>query len=303
MRNWLRRVLAILKETWNELRRDNALMLAAAVAFYATFSLAPLLLLLLHAGALFFGRDAARAQLLEFVRDTAGPNAARAAGRVLASASDADGGVTAVSVILLLLASSAVFRHLKAALNLVLDVPTKEDGGFLRYLKNRAFAAVMAVTGIVVVVSALGATAVLAWLRANAPEALGRAAVVWRGAELLISFAVIAAVFAAVLKFVPDIRMKWRFAGGGAALAALVFTAGQSLISVYVSRTRFTAAYGAAGSVVLLLLYVYFTVAVILAAAELTGILARRDREFRDEQRRLQDDEHYQPRKTNQTSV
>ena len=298
MRNWLRRAMAILKETWDELRRDNALMLAAAVAFYATFSLAPLLLLLLHAGALFFGRDAAREQLLSFLRDTAGPNAARAAGRVLAAASDADGGVTAVSVILLLLTSSAVFRHLKAALNLVLDVPTKADGGFLRYLKTRAFAAVMAVTGIVVVVSALGATAVLAWLRANAPDALGGLAVVWRGAELLVSFGVIAAVFVAVLKFVPDIRMKWRYAGAGAALAALVFTGGQSLITAYVSRTRFTAAYGAAGSVVLLLLYVYFTVAVILAAAELTAILARRDREFRDDRRRLQDGQHYHPRKS-----
>lgn len=298
MRNRLQHAMGILKRTGEQLRRDNAMMLAAAVAFYATFSLAPLLLLLLHAGALFLGRDAARQQLLDFVRDTAGPDAARAAGRVLIAASEADGGVTAVSMILLLLASSAVFRHLKAALNLVLDVPTKEERGFLRYLRNRVFAAAMAVTGIVVVISALGATAVLAWLRANAPESLGSAVVVWRGAELLVSFGVIAAVFAAVLKFVPDIRMKWRHAVAGAALAALLFTAGQLLISMYVSRTDFAAAYGAAGSVVLLLLYVYFTVAVILAAAELTEILARNDREFRDDRRRLQDGHHHHPRKS-----
>lgn len=301
MRDWWRRAGAILKATWDELRRDNAMMLAAAVAFYATFSLAPLLLLLLHAGAVFFGRHAAREQLLAFVRDTAGPNAARAAGRILVAAADADGGVTVVSVILLLIASSAVFRHLKAALNLVLDVPTKKDGGFLRYVKNRAFAAVMAMTGIVVVISALGATAVLAWLREHAPDALVRAAVIWRGAELLISFGVIAVVFAAVLRFVPDIRLKWRHTGAGAALAALVFTLGQFLITVYVSRTRFTAAYGAAGSVVLLLLYVYFTVAVILAAAELAEILARRDRDFRNDRRKLQDGEHYEARKSDET--
>lgn len=300
MRDWLRRAGAILKATWEELRRDNAMMLAAGVAFYATFSLAPLLLLLLHGAALFFGRDAAREQLLGFVRDTAGPNAARAAGRILVAAADADGGVTFLSVILLLLASSAVFRHLKAALNLVLDVPTKEDGGFLRFVKNRAFAAVIAVVGIVIVITALGATAVLAWLRGHAPDALVRRDVIWRGAELLISFAIINAVFTGVLKFVPDIRMKWRRAAGGAALAALVFTFGQFLISVYVSQTSFTAAYGAAGSVVLLLLYVYFTVAVILAAAELTEILARRDREFCDDRRRLQDEGEYRPRKSDE---
>lgn len=298
MRACFRRTAAILKATWRELQRDNAMMLAAAVAFYATFSLAPLLLLLVRAGAVLFGRAAARQQLLDFIAGTAGPNAARAVGRIIVAASEADGGATAVSVVVLVIGSSAVFRHLKAAMNLVLDVPTRQDGGLMRYLRNRAFAALMAMTGIVIVITALGTTSVLAWLRANAPYALGRVALVWRGAELLVSFAVIAIVFAAILRWVPDIRMKWRHVGAGAALAALVFTAGQFLISVFVSRTRFTAAYGAAGSVVLLLLYVYFTVAIILAAAELVEILARRDGDFRRHRRRLQSDRHHEPRKS-----
>lgn len=292
------RIKRVLKDAWDEWKHDNAMMLAAAVAFYATFSLAPLLLLLLRAGAAIFGRAAARAQMLELVRDTAGANAARAVARVLAAASENDGGATAMSILLLLIASSAVFRHLKQALNLVLDVPTQADRGVVRFLKNRAFAALMALTGIVLVVGALGATAVLAWMRARAPQAIMRAVAVWRVAELLVSFAVLMLVFASILKFVPDIRMKWRHVAAGASLAALAFTAGQSLISVYVSRTSFSSSYGAAGSVVLLLLYVYFAAAVILAAAELTEVLARADRDFRSDRRRLQDRQQYQPRKT-----
>lgn len=300
MPDWLRRIPAFWKLTREELRRDNAMMFAAGVAFYATFSLAPLLLLLLRGGAVLFGHQAARNRLLGFMEDAAGASVAAAAGRVLRAASQADNGATAASAILLVIAASAVFRHLKAALNVVLDVPTREDGGFLRYLRNRAAAAVMAVTGIMVVTGALAATAVLAWIRAHAPGTFGRLELVWRGAELLVSFAVLTIVFTAVLKFVPDIRMKWRHAGTGGALAALVFATGQFLIGVYVSRTRFTAAYGAAGSVVLLLLYVYFTVAVILAAAELMEVVARGDRDFREERRRLQDGRRYRRRKSDE---
>lgn len=298
MHERLRRIGSVLKATWQEWKGDHAMMLAAAVAFYATFSLAPLLLLLLHAGAIVFGRDGARAQLIEFVRDTAGGSAARAVGRLVAAASETEAGATAVSAVLLIATASAVFRHLKMALNLVFDVPTRKEHGVLRFLRARAFAALMAVIGILLLVSALGVTAALAWLRQNAPQIIGDAAVLWRGAELLVSFTVVAVVFAAILKFVPDFALRWRHAAMGAAIGALVFSAGQLLLSVYVARVRFTAAYGAAGSVVLLLVYVYFTVAVILAAAELTEVLARRDDEFRDARRRVQDDQHYQPRKS-----
>jgi membrane protein len=290
-------VTAVARAAWQEWKRDNAMMLAAAVAFYAIFSLAPLLLLVLNAGALFYGRTAARAELLEFVGHTVGSGASRAVGRVLAAAAESNAGATAISVVLLLLGASAVFRHLKTALNLVLDVPTPEQRGILRYLRSRLFAAAAAVSGIVVLIGALGVTAGLAWLRVNAPEVVGRAPALWRGGEVLVSFVVLVVIFGAILKFVPDMALTWRSTGLASALAAIVFTCGQLLIGLYVARVRFTAAYGAAGSVVLLLVYVYFAVAVILAAAELMEVLARRDDEFRDQRRRLQKEQHYQPRK------
>lgn len=299
MRPRLRRIGTVLRAGYDEWNRDNAMMLAAAVAFYASFSLAPLLVLLLNAGALLFGEEAARRRLLQFVTDAVGADAARAVERLIVAASQTDAGTTAVSVVLLVLSSSAMFRHLKVALNIVLDVPTKDEGGVLRFLKKRLFAAVVAIAGIVVVLSALGATAALAWLRANAPEMIG-GAMVWRGAELLVSFGVVTLVFGAILKFVPDIELKWRYVAICAPLAALLFVTGQFLISIYLARARLTAAYGAAGSVVLLLVYVYFTVAVLLAAAELTEIFARNDAGFRHDRQRLQEGERYHARKTGQ---
>jgi membrane protein len=293
----LQAVLALLRSAYEEWKRDNALMLAAAVSFYATFSLAPLLVLLLNAGAFVFGEHAARSRLLEFVDDAVGAKAARAVERLILAASKTDAGATAVSVVLLVLASSAVFRQLKIALNIVLDVPTKRDRGMLRFLKTRGFAALVAVIGIVLILSALGVTTALAWWRSNAPQAIEEAATVWRGVELGVSFTILIIVFGAILRFVPDIKVKWAHAGIGAALAALVFVGGQLLLSAYVAHARLTAAYGAAGSVVLLLVYVYFTVAVVLAAAELTEIFARGDLDFRDKRRRLQDVQNHKPRK------
>ena len=296
MRRKLETAVTVLRSTWQEWRRDNAMMLAAAVAFYATFSVAPLLVLLLNAAALLLGQAAARARLLDLVADAAGARAARAVGRLIVTVSKTDAGATALSVVLLVVAASAVFRHLKFALNLVFDVPTKEMRGWVRFLRRRAFAAVIAIAGILLLVTALATSAAIEWIGANVPEAL-RYAALWRGVDLAVSFAMLTVVFGSILKFVPDVDLKWRHVGVGAVLAALAFTVGQMLIGLYLSRSNLTSAYGAAGSVVLLLVYFYLTAAILFAAAELTEVFARRDAEFREERRDRQDEQQYTPRK------
>lgn len=297
MQRRLRSAAELTRATWREWQRDNGMMLAAAIAFYATFSIAPLLLLLLNAGALVFGEEAARGRLLELVSDAAGARAAGAVDRIMIAASRTDAGATIASVALLLLAASAVFRHLKTALNIVLDVPTKKERGVVRFLKNRAFAALVVIAGIALHVSALGAMTGVAWTRENLPELLGDAGGLWRAAELGISYGLLAIVFGAILRFVPDVRLKWRHVAIGAGVGALVFVGGQQLISAYLARAWVTAAYGAAGSVVLVLLYVYFTAAVILLAAELTERFARDDAEFREQRHQAQAEEGYRPQK------
>ena len=286
----------VAQAAWREWNRDNATLLAAAVAFHATFSLAPLLVLLLNATALLLGEAAARARLVEFVSYTAGGRAATAIERVVVSATTDDRGATILSIVVLLISASTVFRHLKLALNAVLDVPTPDEGGILLLLKKRAFAAVVAVAGILLLIAALAATAAIEWMSEYAPRAL-QSPGLWNVTEVLLSFTVIGLVFAAILKFVPDIDLQWRHVAAGSAMAALAYTIGQQLIAFWVARSSVAGAYGAAGSIILLLIYFYFTSAMLLAAAELTEVLARRDSEFRRARKQAQDKHAYEGRK------
>lgn len=284
-------------------QRDNAMMLAAAVAFYATFSLAPLLLLLIHGGALLFGEEAALRRLLELVSGAAGGKAARAVERLIEAAAEGDAGVTVFNSVVLVVGASAVFRQLKVALNIVLDIPTEEERGVMKFLKKRAFAVVVAIAVIALVLTGLGVTAASEWMRAYAPDSFFGAGTLWRIIDRLVFFAALTVIFAAILKFVPDIDLAWRHVRASAALAALLFVCGQLLLGLYLAHGSLTSAYGAAGSIVLLLVYVYFTVAVILAAAELSEVIARRDPEFRYQRRRVQDEQDYEPRKEEEESA
>ena len=272
-------------------------MLAAAVAFYATFSIAPLLLLLLNAGALLFGEATTRQRLLDIVRAAVGPRAAQAVRSIFETASDTDAAMTIVTVVVVLLSASAVFRHLRRALNLVLDVPTKEERGVLRFVKVRVVSALVAIAGIAILLAVLGVTTTLAWLRSRMPEAIHDSLWLGRAAEITLLMVLLTVLFGAILKFVPDIELRWRHVAMGAGFGAVVFVCGQLLLSAYVSQARPAAAYGTAASIILLLLYIYFTVAIVLAAAEFIEVVARRDDTFRTDRRRLQSEGQHEPRK------
>lgn len=290
------RVATVAREVWREWQHDNAMLLAAAVAFYATFSLAPLLLILLKIAAMILGTDTARTKLLAFVGEIVSPRAAAATARIIEAASRGDTGTTILSVVVLLVSASAVFRYLKLALNIVLDVPTKPDRGFYRIVRKRLVATVIAVAAIALLVGALVAAASIEWLSENAPSVL-QSARLWGALRFLLTLVILTAGFAAILKFVPDITLRWRHVAIGSTLAALAFSGGQLLIASYLARSNLASTYGAAGSIVLLLVYIYFTIAVLFAAAELTEVLARNDAEFRKERQQAQSEERHAPRK------
>lgn len=289
---------ALLRTAWGEWRRDNATMLAAAVAFYAAFSLAPLLILLLSAAGTLFGTEDARTRVLGLVTTAGSARAARAVEQFIVSASRTDdAGTNVLSMIVVVISASSVFRQLKRTLHVILDVPIRTERGFIRFVRTRAFAVAVVVGAIVLLVVILAVTAAMEWLRANTPEAVFADAFLWRGGKLLLSFVMLTMLFGAILRFVPDVRLAWRHAGSAASLAALVFVPGKFLIALFVARTRPAPLYGGAGSLALVLIYVYFTVAVLLAAAELAEVLARRDAAFVARRERLQQNAGYEARK------
>lgn len=287
------------RELFREWKHDNASMLAAAVAFYATFSVAPLLVLTLTIAAMVLGADAAQREVVEVISRTFNPRTALAVQRLLAPAAADDGvGVTIVSAVLLLAAASGVFRHLRIALNLILDVPTVEAPGWKAAVRGRLVAVVMVIAALALLLGSVALTAVLATVRKFVPAIPAGEIAVWRTVEIVGTTLLVAGVFAAILKLVPDAKLAWRNVRVAAVAAAVLFGAGRYLLGAWLSRTNITSLYGAAASLFVILVATYFAVLVLFLAAELTEVLARRDDEFTHDRARKQAVQRHTRRKS-----
>jgi membrane protein len=295
---WLRRVKVVATEVAREWKHDNATLLAAAVAFYGLFSIAPLLLLIVAISAQFLGAEAAREEAVRVVAQFMNERTAVAVEKLLVAAVDGeDAGVTIVSGVLLLFGASGVFRHLRTALNLVLDVPDDESPGWQAMLRGRVVAVVMVILALPVLIASVVLTATLATIRKYVPTIPAADVALWRGVEIVVTTLILALIVAAVLKFVPDVRLAWRNVAVGSIVAALLFAAGRYALGLYIARTNVTSLYGAAASLFVILVSIFFAVAVLLLAAELTEVLARRDSEFTRDRHRRQAKQGYAPRK------
>lgn len=291
--------VALGRELFREWKRDNASMLAAAVAFYATFSVAPLLVLSLTIAAMVLGAEAAQREVVEVIARTINPRTALAVQRLLSPAVADDGlGVTIVSAVLLLAAASGVFRHLRIALNLILDVPTVEAPGWKAAVRGRLVAVVMVIAALALLLGSVALTAVLATVRNFVPAIPAGEVAVWRTVELVGTTLLVAGVFAAILKLVPDAKLAWRNVRVAAVAAAMLFGAGRYLLGAWLSRTNITSLYGAAASLFVILVATYFAVLALFLAAELTEVLARRDDEFTDDRARKQAVQRHTRRKS-----
>lgn len=268
------------RELSREWRRDNSSMLAAAVAFYATFSVAPLLVLSLTIAAMVLGAEAAQREVVDVIARTINPRTALAVQRLLSPAADDGVGVTIVSAVLLVGAASGMFRHLRIALNLILDVPTVEAPGWKAVVRGRLVAVVMVIAALALLLGSVALTAVLAAVRKFVPAIPAGEVAVWRTVEIVGTTLLVAGVFAAILKLVPDVNLAWRNVRVAAITAAALFGAGRYVLGAWLSRTNITSLYGAAASLFVILVATYFAVLALFLAAHLTEVLARRDDEF-----------------------
>lgn len=276
-----RKAAALLNAIRREWQHDNASLLAGAVAFYATFSIGPLLVLVLAIAAAVMGREVAQREVVDVIARFVNPRTALAVQRLLAAGPAREGAtVTIVSGVLLLAGASAVFRQLRVALNLVLDVPTPEDTGWRVAVRGRLIAVAMVVVALALLLSSVALAAVLASIRRFIPDLRAADVAVWRTLEMLLTTILVAGVFAVILKFVPDVKLAWRNVRVAALSAAVLFGIGRYLLGLYLSRTNVVSLYGAAASLFVILVATYFAVVVLFLAAELTEVLARRDIEF-----------------------
>jgi membrane protein len=279
-RDWLRpRVLwELLRDTASEWSCDKVPQLGAALAFYSILSLAPLLLIVIRVAGLAFGEEAARGEIVTQIRDLVGDVGAEAIQAVIRSAQEPHEGSLAaiVGIATLLVGASGVFGQLQDAMNTIWEVKPRPDRAWHNYVLNRFLSIAMVLgTGFLLLVSLL-LSAALAALFTFAGTFLPEVASLLELGSLVTNFAVITVLFALIFKLLPDVQVPWRDVWLGASLTTALFLAGKGLISLYLGRSSFGSSYGAAGSLVVLVVWIYYSSQILFFGAEFTKVFARR---------------------------
>lgn len=269
----------LVKDTFVQWSEDNPFQLAAALAYYTLFSMAPLLMIAIAVAGLVFGREASQNQVIGIIEDLVGVQGARAIQAMIETAGQKpDSGVFAagVGIILLLLGAGGVVEQLQHSLNTIWRVAPKTGRGIRGFLLDRllSFSMVLSVGFLLLVSLVISAalTAVSGIVGGFLPIEAATAHIL----DLLVSFAFITLLFAVIYKFVPDVRIAWRDVWVGAATTSLLFSVGKFLIGFYLGHSTVTSIYGAAGSLVTLLLWVYYSSLMFFFGAELTQVYATR---------------------------
>jgi membrane protein len=279
--NVARAGLSLLKQAFDEWNADNAPRLAAALSYYTAFSIAPLLIVVIAVAGLALGRDAVSNRLDEQISGLIGSQGADIIQEIVANASRPQEGIlaTVIGVVTLVLGAIGVFIQLKGALNAVWGVapaPGQPQQGILKTLRDHvvSFGMVLGI-GFVLLVS-LVISAVLASLSNFVNGLLPQTQFVSQIINFALSFVVITVLFALMFKFLPDTSISWRDVWVGAALTSLLFTIGRYLLGVYLGNSGVTSIYGAAGSFVLILLWIYYSAQIFLYGAEFTQVFAQK---------------------------
>jgi membrane protein len=272
--NWVRQVGQVLKETFKDWREDECSRLAAALAFYTALSLAPLVLVSIAIAGLAFGQEAAEGQIVAEIGGVVGTQGAEAIQAILASARSTSGGIAAtiVGVGLLFFGASGVFNELQHALNRVWEVKPRPDRGIVGVLRDRVVSFTMVLgVGFLLLVSMVAGAALSAII-----EAVGVAGAVARTLDLIIALVATTGLFALIFRVVPDVKVPWRDVWIGAAVTAVLFAVGRLGLGYYLQESSVASSYGAAGSVIAVLVWVYYTAQILFFGAELTQTVARR---------------------------
>lgn len=268
----------LLKETFSEWTEDKVPRLAAALSYFTVFSLAPLLVIAISVAAIFFGEEAARGQIVGQIQGLVGQEGATAIETMITNADKTEGGVfaTTVGIITLLIGASGVFGQLQDALNTIWEVAPKPGRGIANFIRSRflSFGMVLVIAFLLLV--SLVVSAVLAGIGTYMSGALPGLTALWGIINFVISFAVITLLFALMYKVLPDVQITWGDVWIGAVVTAFLFTIGRTLIGIYLGSAAIGSAYGTAGSLVVILVWVFYSAQILLFGAEFTQVYARR---------------------------
>ncbi|MDJ0571637.1 MAG: YihY/virulence factor BrkB family protein [Pleurocapsa sp. MO_192.B19] len=274
----IKTIFRLLKEAFSEWQQDKASLLAAALAYYTVFSITPLLVIAIAIAGAVFGQDAAKGEIVEQINGLVGQQGAQAIETALANANQPQLGSIAsiISIVVLLIGASGVFAQLQEALNTVWNVKAKPDGGIWQFIRKRllSFGMVLAI-GFLLLVSLI-LSAILSGISKLEINLIPGLSPLWQLLNVAISFGLISLLFALIYKYLPDVKIRWKDVWVGAIITALLFTLGKFLIGIYLGRGSLGSAYGAAGSLIVFLAWVFYSAQILLFGAELTQVYARK---------------------------
>ncbi|GAC1347736.1 MAG: YihY/virulence factor BrkB family protein [Acetobacteraceae bacterium] len=264
----------ILKETFKDFMEDVALSRGAAIAFYTILSLGPVLLLCIAIAGLVFGQEAAQGAMVGQLRGLMGDQAGEAIQGMIANAANKKSGIwaTVIGFVTLMITASGVFLEMQSALNFIWKAEPK--GGLTTMLKARAASlGLVATMGFLLLVS-LVVSAGLHALGDYLNSFLPGAELLFQVINFVISFAMVSALFAAIYKILPDRKLQWKDVIVGAVVTALLFTIGKTLIGIYIGSSGVASSYGAAGALIVILLWIYYSSVIFLLGSEFTKVWA-----------------------------
>jgi membrane protein len=278
---WIWRLLvkiwSLVKETVSEAGEDKVPRLAASLAFYTLLSLSPLVIVAISVAGLVFGQEAARGQIAGELRSVFGPEASDGIQAIMAHASRPSTGIisAAIGAVVLLFGASGVFGELQDSLNTLWEVAPKPDRGLWGMVRDRfmSFSMVLGVAFLLLVslVVSAGLHALGAWLSSSF------AAIEWIGEVInfVVSLGITSLLFALLYKVVPDVKIAWRDVWVGGLVTAFLFALGKFGIGLYMGKAGVASPFGAAGSLVVIVVWVYYSAHILFFGAEFTQVYAR----------------------------
>ncbi|MEO5978489.1 MAG: YihY/virulence factor BrkB family protein [Chryseolinea sp.] len=277
MMRFLKASWTILRNTVKNFFEDDSMSYASSIAFYTIFSMPAILIIALSIGATFYSKDTVQNELISQVGRLVGEGSAKEVEQILANATFDSTSTFAkiVGVITLIFSATTVFISLQTSLNKIWGIKPKPKRGLVKFAINRLLSlAMVASFGFLLLVS-LVIDALLVLFQGLLSRILeGTTLYVLNGLNIAISLIIITVIFGLMFKVLPDARIKWRDVWVGAAVTTTLFTLGKFLIGFYLGNSSFNSAYGAAGSLVIILVWIYYSTVIFLFGAELTSVYA-----------------------------
>jgi membrane protein len=275
----LRAIPTLLKETGFEWYADRGPRLGAALAFYTLFSLAPLLIIITAIAALAYGEDVAHAQIMRQIEELIGGEGAEAIRSIIENASRPSSGAVAtlIGLATLLFGATVVFNELQDALNTIWDIPPKPERGMvIGMIRDRFLSFTMVLSIGFLLLASMLANTILTAVVQNFGDLLPSRAYFLRLANFVLFLGIVTLLFAMIYKVLPDTTIAWSDVVIGAVATSLLFAIGKFLIGLYLVYSSVVSAYGAAGSLVVVLVWVYYSAQIFYFGAEFTKVYATR---------------------------